>query len=1134
LESSANGAVLSEQRLKDFGDTSGVRLDYLEVYNWGTFHERVARITPGGQTALLTGDNGSGKSTLADAVLTLLVPGTSRNYNAASGDVSRRERKEIDYVRGVIGTIYDERTQRDEVNALRKQGQYVTILLGVFKKFGTAKSVSIAQILWIKSNGELGKFHIAEERALTIEKDLLVTEPSTIRETLRDRVIEPIETFAKYSERFHRLLGLNADRNPMGIFNQTVAVKDIGNLTKFMRDHMLEDASALTQFDKLKERVRESRETHRMIKMLTEQLAMLETISSHVRTRRTALERAAVTRGMQAALEYYCDQLELGERRKTSLKNETDLASLGLKKIEADAAFIAANTLVTQLEQKRASNKAAASMAEIEREVKRLEDKSRGCSRLREQFQQKVFAVDANKRIETADGFARFIAELPRLLERAVADHERATQAFEKMTIQRAAKMEDGKRLENEQNSLVRRTTNIPEDFIAKRRVILDGLNLEAHQIPYVGELLKVKESEARWTGAIEHLGRSFALTMLVPQSLKEKVDAFVNEHRMRGRIQYEVLPALIPTSAPAPAGSACSKLEVKPNTGEFGKFLLSRLPRIFDHICCESTDGTWHRADRAITVKGLIKTSERRVKDDDRDINDRSNWVLGWSNTEKLAAVRAALEQVRNEFQQIANEYDASQKLRQGAERRREAIENLQASSFSFEEIDVVSVSIALEQQKVLLSTISSDVSLAALANQLKEAQEDQKQRRRDADNLVGKIAVLENDELANLQEIQRLAAPAEPPGFEQQRILLDELSNKLDAAGVTAKRMRAEASKQLWKEINDSEKLATGEAEKCLAKMGEVIKHENWQHLHEEIGQSVPTSITDELIDRFAGVEKRIKADDLPKTEEKFRCNLQENVIDELNRFKTSLDLRAEEIHKRIRDLNIQLERVNFDRREGQETYIRLKPDRMTDEQVKAFRTKLDASLSNILNIDADLAAREECYHMVNGLIEELDAKPVMRDRVIDVRNWFEFKAEECYRAKDGNGVRIKETYRGAMSKSGGEKSRLASTVLATAVAYQYGIEIDRPNAGTFRFVLIDEALARIGDSFSEYLFEVFGRFHLQLLIINPIDGKLHVAEQYAKRFHVVRKPDRFSSVANMSVSEFQEFRVAAESAS
>ena len=53
---------------------TGFRLDRLEVFNWGTFDERVWVLRTDGRNGLLTGDIGSGKSTLVDAITTLVVP----------------------------------------------------------------------------------------------------------------------------------------------------------------------------------------------------------------------------------------------------------------------------------------------------------------------------------------------------------------------------------------------------------------------------------------------------------------------------------------------------------------------------------------------------------------------------------------------------------------------------------------------------------------------------------------------------------------------------------------------------------------------------------------------------------------------------------------------------------------------------------------------------------------------------------------------------------------------------------------------------------------------------------------------------------------------------------------------------
>ena len=55
-------------------EVAGFKLDYLEVWNWGTFDQKVYRMNTQGNNSLLTGANASGKSTLIDALLTLMVP----------------------------------------------------------------------------------------------------------------------------------------------------------------------------------------------------------------------------------------------------------------------------------------------------------------------------------------------------------------------------------------------------------------------------------------------------------------------------------------------------------------------------------------------------------------------------------------------------------------------------------------------------------------------------------------------------------------------------------------------------------------------------------------------------------------------------------------------------------------------------------------------------------------------------------------------------------------------------------------------------------------------------------------------------------------------------------------------------
>ena len=90
--------------------------------------------------------------------------------------------------------------------------------------------------------------------------------------------------------------------------------------------------------------------------------------------------------------------------------------------------------------------------------------------------------------------------------------------------------------------------------------------------------------------------------------------------------------------------------------------------------------------------------------------------------------------------------------------------------------------------------------------------------------------------------------------------------------------------------------------------------------------------------------------------------------------------------------------------------------------------------------LEADDEDERRRERYHRVEQFLGELEQDINWTHRVIDVRNWFKFRADEFYKEED---TFDKATQ--AAGKSGGEKNRLASTILATAIAYQYGIDVE-----------------------------------------------------------------------------------------
>ena len=219
---------------------SGFRLTRLEVFNWGTFDSRVWTLQLDGKNGLLTGDIGSGKSTLVDAITTLLVPANRIAYNKAAG-ADTKERTLRSYVLGHYKSERNEVTGAARPVSLRDQNSY-SVILGIFHNAGYDQTVSLAQVFWMKeAQGQPARFFLGAERELSIVSDFASfgSDINQLKKRLRTLGAEMHDTFPPYAAWFRRRFGIENDQ-ALELFHQTVSMKSVGNLTDFVRSHMLE------------------------------------------------------------------------------------------------------------------------------------------------------------------------------------------------------------------------------------------------------------------------------------------------------------------------------------------------------------------------------------------------------------------------------------------------------------------------------------------------------------------------------------------------------------------------------------------------------------------------------------------------------------------------------------------------------------------------------------------------------------------------------------------------------------------------------------------------------------------------------------------------------------------------------
>jgi uncharacterized protein YPO0396 len=218
-----------------------------------------------------------------------------------------------------------------------------------------------------------------------------------------------------------------------------------------------------------------------------------------------------------------------------------------------------------------------------------------------------------------------------------------------------------------------------------------------------------------------------------------------------------------------------------------------------------------------------------------------------------------------------------------------------------------------------------------------------------------------------------------------------------------------------------------------------------------------------------------------------------------------------------KQLKKINESLVEIEYDHG----TYIKLNNDRNQDKDISQFKIDLRHCLENTLG-ETD-HYNEEKFLQVKKILDRFksgDNKEMMwTQRVTDVRNWFLFTASERWKEDDTE----KEFYNDSSGKSGGQKEKLAYTILASALAYQFGLEWGSTKSRSFRFVVIDEAFGRGSDESTRYGLKLFEKLNLQLLIVTPLQ-KINIIEDFINYVHFVSNPNGQDSVVrDLSKSDY-----------
>jgi uncharacterized protein YPO0396 len=1116
------------------GDTrrAGYRLQYAEVLNWGTFDAQVWRLTPGADTALLTGDIGSGKSTIVDALTTLLMPSHRAAYNKAAG-ADAKERTLRSYVEGHYKSERNETTGRSRAKGLREDKKTYSVVLGVFTNQGYDETVTLAQVFQQReSTGQPYRFFVTATKALSIATDFadFGTDLRDLRKRLRAAGAEIFDEFPKYATSLRRLLGIRSEQ-ALELFHQTVSMKSVGNLNDFVRDHMLEPSDSTERVRDIIAHFEDLTKAHGAVKRAREQLEALEPIVQTAAKYDAGLaERESLERERSAV------RLFIAELRSSLLADE--IATLEAEGLDLWKEQDAAKTEEQKLSRQHDSLIEERAKAGGDRigELERLAGEARAQAQSRRHARMRFDTAVADAGLEPVIGNEDFAALS------TLASAERSRLTGEKRTLDAAMADAIGRERElqrqcgfvsDELTSLEQRTSNLPVEQVEVRTELCAALGLTPDDLPYAGELLDVTDEHAEWRGAAERVLRGFALSLLVPQQHYDAVAGWVNGRRLtfygRGgkatgaKLVYErVARQRVPLQSPGHGGLWLADcIEVK--DGPFHQYLVDELTKRADYRCASSLE-EFRGQRRAVTREGQVRSGERHEKDDRHRVDDPRRWVLGWANERKIAALREELAELDEKLATATAELATLDTQRDAVQAKLQSLARLE-EYHSWGELDVdeaESRATGHDAERVRLLAGSS--RLEEIARALDENEAHAKVVGELIEKLTGRLATTaaaknqaeqgkeRDDEFVAAQPEQELAAARASYAALDARLRKNRPVRAADCA---------ETETTLSADLHQRIERLTGQLNGYALNLGQYMSDvlRRWPELRADMDANV------EARQDFLAFRDRVATDDLPRFEAEFKEQLNKNAIQELAGFNNWLGRQASAIDQRVDRINEALGAVPY----NPGRYIRLEKESTTNQDVAQFRSDLRNLTNDSLALDGDQYS-EQRFLDVKRIIERFRGRDGYAEsdknwtrRVTDVRNWFVFSASE----RDVETGEEWEHYSDSDGKSGGQKEKLAYTILAASLAYQFGLEWGVEQSRDFRFAVIDEAFGRGSDVSTRYALQLFATLGLQLLIITPLQ-KVHVIEPYVKAIGFVDNPTgTFSRLQTMTIEEYRTRR-------
>lgn len=616
---------------------------------------------------------------------------------------------------------------------------------------------------------------------------------------------------------------------------------------------------------------------------------------------------------------------------------------------------------------------------------------------------------------------------------------------------------------------------------------MIESLSLKSDNIRYIGELIDVKEDERSWQGAIERALGGLKTTLLVTSEDYPLVTRWLNQKHtgLHVRVQVAKLQDKVGQVSFFPDGYL-TKLVWRENV--YRDWLKQFLVK-FDLHCVSDTDAL-NATPFSMTIAGLVQHEKGRFeKKDQRAIDDKRSWSLGFSNKSRLLLLNTEQQSLQNQLMDI----DKQDKI------AIDALELIQAKAqtcqillkFEWEQIDAPYWHNRLaqfESDLQQLESSSGDIEQAKMrwleAKQLLQTVQNDK-----STSLI-KQGALENDKrYANRQlaQVQSLATS------ELNDAVFKALHKRVGHITLETAHKQSDFDRGLDTELDKVRRAKNSAEQSANHIMGTFRGKDKW------IPLTVDWAVGLDGLGDYVAHYLELEREGLPNLVEQFKERLNKHATQSLARVKTKLESEREEILERIEIINQVLMKTEF----KQGSHLRLGSKREKFPHVIEFEKKIKLALSQVTSDD-----HEGRFKLLADVIEILDkasnsatANTLESLRLLDPRYQMSFYAEEI----DSVTQEVRDVLESSSGKSGGEKESFAGTIVAASLAYVLTPDgYDKPIYCT---VFLDEAFSNTAETVSRRVLRVFKALNIHVNLITPFKN-LNLARESARALLIAER--------------------------